>query len=104
MSIGRYGDEKEIVHTSEKYGDDSLNPSWESESIDVFKLCDGNFNLPLIMSVYHHKSNGKHVLIGEVETSMNQLISEGKVASSGLKLRKKGFHTGVINVDLASIS
>ena len=84
--------------------ENSLNPHWEEETIDLFQLCNGNFNLPLVLSIFHHKSNGDHVLMGEVEVTMNTLISAGKVDSSSLRIKKKGFNTGIINVEVASIS
>jgi len=98
-------DEWMTVYTSQRSNENSLDPNWSMETIDVFKLCNYNFNAPIQLSIYHYKSNGKHVLMGEVETSMNELVSSGKLAdSSNLRLKKKGFQTGLISVNVASVS
>ena len=94
------GIELSTVHVSEKIGKKSLNPNWQKETIDLNTLCSGNLHLPLVMSVYHHKSNGKHVLMGEMETSVSNLLSCQK-SGSKLKLKKGGIKTGKILINRA---
>jgi hypothetical protein len=98
--VGQRGIELSTVHVSEKIGKKSLNPNWQKETIDLNTLCSGNLHLPLVMSVYHHKSNGKHVLMGEMETSVSNLLSCQK-SGSKLKLKKGGIKTGKILINRA---
>lgn len=102
LDYGLSGIEKKIVYSSKKLGQSSLNPIWQEEKIDVKTLCRGNIHNPILLSVYHHKSNGKHVLIGEVKTSVNDLIS-AQTSSNAMKVQKDGNLTGAINVLSASI-
>lgn len=92
-----------VVHQSNKLDKNSLNPKWQSEKIDLRHLCRGHVDYPLLLSVYHHKSNGRHVLFGEVQTSVNGLKFSHESAI-GMKIKSKdGDVTGSINVHLASI-
>ena len=93
---------KDIVHRSDKCHVHSLNPKWQYETISLKTLCRGNKNFPVLLSIYHHKSNGKHILIGEVVTSVNDLILAFK-EETGIKVYKNGKQTGFINVDIASV-
>jgi hypothetical protein len=70
--------------------------------IDIKKLCHGNINHPVLLSVFHHKSNGCHVLIGQTQTCINDLISEQKLPA-GIEIQKDGTVTGLIKVHTASI-
>lgn len=102
LDYGLSGIEKKIVYSSKKLGQCSLNPIWQEEKIDVKTLCRGNIHNPILLSVYHHKSNGKHVLIGEVNTSVSDLIS-AQTSSNKMKIQKNGNLTGTINVLSASM-
>ncbi len=95
------GTEWNVVHRSEKIKN-SLNPKWKEETIDLSVLCGGNVDLPLRLSIYDYESNGKHVPMGEVETSVSGLISASK--SSGLKIVNKGTVSGTILVHVASVT
>lgn len=102
FDYGSSGIEKNVVYSSNKFGQDSLNPTWNEEQIDIKTLCKGNVNYPILLSVYHHKSNGKHVLIGEVRTTVHDLMCS-QTSVHGMKIQKNGKLTGSINVNCASI-
>ena len=91
-----------VFHKTKPYHEHSLDPKWNTEVVDLKTLCHGNLHQSLLLSVYHHKTNGTHVLIGEVETSVNDLISAQKSALD-MSIRKDGVVTGNLAVDVASI-
>lgn len=93
---------KNVVHQSMRVCNNSLNPKWQYESICLKSLCRGNKNFPVLLSIFHHKSNGKHILIGEVVTSVNDLMLATN-ERSGIKIYKNGKQTGELNVHMASI-
>lgn len=87
------------VHKSDKILKSSLKPNWEEEIIDIEKLCDGDFNLPLRLSIFHHRSNGNHELVGEIDTSVKNIIS-----AKNLVMEKNGSVTGGIAIEEASLA
>jgi len=95
--VGQRGIEFRRVHKSRKFDKSSLDPSWNEEIIDLNLLCSGKLELPLLLSVYHHKSNGQHVLMGEIETSVNDLISS-QISGKKLQIKKAGKATGSIDI------
>jgi hypothetical protein len=99
--VGPRGTEWNIVHRSDKIKN-SLNPKWQEETIDLSVLCGGNVDLPLRLSVLDYESNGRHVPMGDIETTVSELITSK--STSGLKLKKSGSVTGTIAVLVASIS
>ena len=96
------GSNWKVVHQSTKVDKSSTNPNWQEQIIDLGNLCCNDVNLPLRLSVYHHRSCGKHILMGEVETSVNGLIAVYK-SSSRLQISNKGFMTGSL-MPVATIS
>lgn len=52
----------------------SLEPAWDTAVIELSKLCGGDLNLPIRINVYDYEKDGKHVLMGVFETSVNGLI------------------------------
>jgi len=95
--------ELDPVHKSDKTVKSSLRPEWEEDIIDIDTLCDGDFNLPLRLSIYHHRSNGNHELVGEIDTSVNNIIS-AKKSGSNLEMKKNGAITGSILIEEASMT
>ena len=53
---------------------DNANPVWPSVAIDTFSLGDGNLNHPIKIILFHHKKDGNHDNIGEVQVSVNRLV------------------------------
>mmetsp|Transcript_15894 Transcript_15894/g.20170 ORF Transcript_15894/g.20170 Transcript_15894/m.20170 type:complete len:612 (-) Transcript_15894:99-1934(-) len=99
--VGPRGTEWNVVHRSDKIKN-SLNPKWQEENIDLSILCGGNSEMPLRLSVYDYESDGKHVLMGETETTVSELIKAK--STSGLKIKNKGAITGTLAVLVASLS
>mmetsp|Transcript_1708 Transcript_1708/g.1969 ORF Transcript_1708/g.1969 Transcript_1708/m.1969 type:complete len:603 (+) Transcript_1708:113-1921(+) len=81
----------------------NLNPDWEEAVVELSTLCDGDQDKPILVSVYDYESNGKHVPMGQFETTVNGLTS----AASGntmITLKKKGKETGKIGVKNAQVT
>ncbi len=76
--------------------------SWQEENIDLGDLCCNDVDIPLRLSVFHGRSSGKHMLVGEVETSVNALIAASK-SSSRLLISNKGIVTGAVIISKATI-
>lgn len=53
--------------------DNNLNPYWREATIGLEQLCYGKLDWPLKVSVLDHNDNGKHVVIGEFETTIGEL-------------------------------
>lgn len=51
----------------------NLNPIWRPFSRTLQQLCNGDKNRALLIECFDYNSNGKHKLIGEVKTTLNQL-------------------------------
>jgi hypothetical protein len=51
----------------------NLNPTWKPFSRTLQQICNGNKDRTLLLECYDYNSNGKHKLIGEVKTTINQL-------------------------------
>lgn len=98
--VSSSGVEFRSVYKSRKFDKNSLYPTWEEEIIDLNLLCSGKLDLPLLLSVHHYKSNGEHVLMGEVETTVAELISI-QISGKKLQIKKAGKATGTIDVDNA---
>lgn len=62
-------------------------------------MCGGDLDLPIKISVYDFESSGKHVLMGEVETTVNSLTK-----NDSFSLNRKGKETGRIVVTKAEVS
>ncbi len=92
-----------VVHKSDKTLRSSLRPNWVEEIIDIDTLCDGDLNLPLRLSIYHHRSNGNHDLVGEIETSVNDIISKKK-SKATLEMKKNNAVTGLVVIEEASMA
>ena len=55
--MGQRGSEWNVIHKSDKVKN-NLNPNWDEEGIDVFALCGGNLDLPLVLEVLDFESDG----------------------------------------------
>merc|ERR1712038_1925243 len=99
--VGARGTEWNVVHRSGKIKN-SLNPKWPEEEIELSVLCGGNVDLPLRLGIFDHESDGNHVPMGMIETSVSKLL-EAK-STSGLKIKNKGEESGTIAVLVASVS
>lgn len=96
---GKLGAEWDVVHRSPVIRND-LNPEWPQEEIDLKVLCDCDLEQVFVLKVFDYESSGEHVLMGEVETSVNALVSARK-ESRPLQLTEEGRDTGRLGVDMA---
>lgn len=83
----------------------TLNPDWKRKEYSIQKLCNGDRDRTIKVEVYDWNSNGSHSLIGEFETSVNQL--ENGVGSDNVyecvhpekKRKKKSYkNSGIVNL------
>eukprot|EP00250_Pteridium_aquilinum_P002723 c12946_g1_i1 orf=428-2179(+) len=51
----------------------SLNPTWKIIQITLQQLCNGDMDCPLKFECFNFNANGRHDLIGNIETSLNGL-------------------------------
>lgn len=52
-----------------------LNPRWPSFTVDVGRLCGGDYNQPVQFKLYDWQKNGKHTWMGTFETNLYALLS-----------------------------
>jgi len=78
---------------------DNLSPTWSDAVIDLGILCSGDLDKELKISVYDYEKSGRHVPMGEFETSVNGLISAK--ATGSFTMMKKGKKTGTVYVKKA---
>jgi Copine/C2 domain len=82
---------------------DTLNPSWDPAVLDLGMVCGGNQDAPIRLSIYDYEKSGRHVLIGQVETSVNGFIQSSN-GTGTMDLMMKGNKTGVLNVTRADVT
>lgn len=62
------------MHRTEVHKGD-LNPEWKPVELSISVLCNANHKRPLRLRVEDWNQSGDHVMIGEVDTSVDQLLS-----------------------------
>ena len=72
----RTGDELLVQKT--KAMKKNLNPIWDMEEIEDYKLCSGDYNKPFRIECWDEKSNGNHKLIGFCEANINRILGGEK--------------------------
>jgi len=78
----KIGDEWVFIYRSE-HVENELSPVWNERNFQLDVLCQGKLETPLLLSVYDHESDGKHRLLGEVTTNVNELLSAKAFGGSG---------------------
>jgi hypothetical protein len=63
-----------VVYQSE-YIHDIINPYWKPFTLDLERLCNNDWKKPLKIAIYDHEMNGTDRWLGEVDTSVEELIS-----------------------------
>jgi len=97
---GPGGDVWDVVYRS-PHIKDNLNPTWPDATVDVATLCGGDLDQHVQVSVFDHEKSGNHVLMGEIETSVKELIA---AKSSGpFTLRRRGKDKGQLRVNRADL-
>ncbi|KAL7568731.1 hypothetical protein ACA910_021724 [Epithemia clementina (nom. ined.)] len=81
----------------------NLNPDWQPATIELSKLCGGDLDAPIKISVFDYESKGGHVTMGSFETTVNGLI-QGSQTKHEFPLTQKGKNVGSILVVQASVS
>jgi Ca2+-dependent lipid-binding protein len=101
--VGLRGTEWNIVHRSGTIND-NLNPNWSEEKIDLSVLCRGNLDEILRFSVMDYESSGDHVLMGQIEMSVNDFVKRFN-SDKPFDLMKKGKDTsrGQIKIHVVSL-
>ena len=97
---GPTGDVWDVIYRSKHISND-LDPQWADSTIDLAALCGGNLDQHIQISVYDHEKSGKHVLMGEIETSVRALVAAKN--SGPLTLRRKGKDKGKLAVKRADL-
>lgn len=86
-----------------KHIKNNLNPQWETAVVELSSLCGGNLDAPILVSVFDHEGSGKHVSMGQFETTVNGLVEAGRTGSA-FTLTTKGKGVGSIVVVKADVS
>jgi hypothetical protein len=73
----------------------NLNPEWEGAAVELSQLCGGDHDAPILLQVFDFESTGKHVGMGQCETTVNALVAS---VGKEMKLLKKGKDVGTIVV------
>jgi hypothetical protein len=87
---------------------DNLNPAWGDATVELGILCEGDLDKPIQIVVFDYEGNGKHVTMGQFETSVNGLIHSAtdgsEDMSKAIKLKYRGKETGTIIVLTAEVA
>lgn len=92
---GALGTEWDVVFRSPVMKN-NLNPTWDIQDIDLSVLCKGDLSREIRLELYDHESNGKHVLMGRIETNVNAIVKAA--GGQGFQLIKDGKMTGTLAV------
>jgi hypothetical protein len=84
------------VHRSEKVKN-NLNPEWANAIVELSTLCDADLDRPILVSVYDFESSGKHVSMGQFETTVNALVKASETHEP-IHLKQKGKDVGTITI------
>lgn len=69
--------------------DSNLSPKWTQTKILMSKLCNGDIERPLKITIYDHESSGKHAFMGEVSTSVRELLASNGSAINVIEPEKQ---------------
>lgn len=81
---------------------DNLNPSWAESTINLSVLCDGDLDAPLKLLVADNESDGKHIPMGQTETTVNEIV-RAKNSNGFYLLNTKGKAVGNLVVTIAEV-
>ena len=85
------------VHQTEIFPS-GKNPSFRNFWINSSKLCNTNYDMPLLVNLYHYKSSGDHTLKGQAVMTVNKALRNEKVEFVNKKRGKKCGHQQMIVV------
>ena len=82
-----------------KHIDNHLNPLWDPFTFSLEEICNGDLNWPLKVSVVDYNASGQNELIGQFETTLQELLN--RVGIKGNADRDKAFEIFVEGRDKA---
>jgi len=93
-----------LVHQTEVV-EHNLNPVFKPFEINLGKLCNGDYFLPVYLEIWDYRSGGSHTLIGKTQFTVNE-IKSGKKEFIFLDAKKKNSteNLGVLCFDSFAIS
>lgn len=80
----------------------NLNPDWEPAVIELSVLCGGNLDNPVLVQVFDFESSGRHIIMGQFESSVNGLQRAAQTGQP-ITLQNKGKPAGVVTVQQAQV-
>ena len=80
-----------------------LNPQWEEVTLELSTICGGKLDCPIEFTIFDHESDGKHDLMGRLETTVNALVESAK-SNRPMTLMKKNKVTGTLEIQKAEVS
>eukprot|EP00522_Entomoneis_paludosa_P012126 CAMPEP_0172447842 /NCGR_PEP_ID=MMETSP1065-20121228/7025_1 /TAXON_ID=265537 /ORGANISM="Amphiprora paludosa, Strain CCMP125" /LENGTH=575 /DNA_ID=CAMNT_0013199213 /DNA_START=83 /DNA_END=1810 /DNA_ORIENTATION=+ len=81
----------------------NLNPTWKPATVELSKLCGGDLDAPIKVSVFDYESKGGHVSMGSFETTVNGLLA-GAQSRQQFTLTQKGKNVGTVTAEQAMVS
>ena len=69
--------------------DNNLNPRWKEVIIPITLICNGDLMRPLKIEIFDHEKSGKHVSMGQIETSVQALIESNGAAINVIEPEKQ---------------
>eukprot|EP00854_Cymbomonas_tetramitiformis_P016913 gene16913-20098_t len=85
----------EVTHGNE--------PTWAPATLAIQRLCNGDFERPLLVDVLDRKRNGEHALLGSVTTSLQDLQTKAQSGSPLILRNGKGKPKGELVVSEATV-
>jgi hypothetical protein len=87
---------------------DCLDPAWKDAIVSLSTLCGGDQDLPVRVAVFDYEKSGRHVSMGQFETSVNGLVNANtggaEDAGKAIPLKLKGELVGSIIVLKAEVA
>lgn len=99
---GNSGSEWNVVYRSSTVKN-NLSPDWEADELDLSVLSPQNLDEEIYLEIFDYESDGNHVLMGEITTSVNALMAAAD-GGYGITLTKEGEDTGTLVVNAATVS
>lgn len=75
----------------------TLNPCWAPCRIAMTLLCNGDLDRPLRIEIFDFEKSGKHVFMGQVETSVRMMVEQNGIAMLVIEPEKKSKKKGYTN-------
>jgi hypothetical protein len=83
---------------------DTLLPEWESVVMEMSTLCGGDPNAPIQIKIFDFETSGKHVIMGQCETTVQALVNISEKGGSLLLKDTGGDPAGELGVVKAVVA